>query len=242
MHPSAFFTPAYRSAVLARSFHRRVPASGVRMSDSAAGMAAAAGLASKQVAEAVIAKRTFSPEHAAGAGSGGRHRQMFDHKHRSPPNRNQEDKLFDSEEYERCKPAAFLGSSKKRVEEADARMFGTAPDLGLASDTLEITPDEMFDSKRQSAARPADHLGGSCSGPAVADPFMVARAAAFASCLSGDGLPHRFGANVATETSIPGSRLGRGVYTPADNGNILSHDTGSAVVEERLFSTPRVRS
>ena len=212
------------------------------MSDSAAGMAAAAGLASKQVAEAVIAKRTFSPEHAAGAGSGGRHRQMFDHKHRSPPNRNQEDKLFDSEEYERCKPAAFLGSSKKRVEEADARMFGTAPDLGLASDTLEITPDKMFDSKRQSAARPADHLGGSCSGPAVDDPFMVARAAAFASCLSGDGLPHRFGASVATETSIPGSRLGRGVYTPADNGNILSHDAGSAVVEERLFSTPRVRS
>ena len=35
-----------------------------------------------------------------------------------------QDKLFDTEDYERSKPAAFLGSSKKRVDEADARAAG----------------------------------------------------------------------------------------------------------------------
>ena len=32
--------------------------------------------------------------------------------------------MFDTEDYERSKPAAFLGSTKKRVDEADARAAG----------------------------------------------------------------------------------------------------------------------
>ena len=174
--------------------------------------------------------RAFEPDHAAGAGSASRHRDMFDHKQRSPC--HHQDHLFDTEGYERSKPAAFLGSTKKRVDEADARMIGVAPELWLVPDPApDPAVGKIFDSKRHSATRPADQMAGSCSEPTVAeteDPFMVARPAAFASNMSGDGMPHRFAASVATGTSIPGSRLGRGVYTPANHGNILSHhDSGS---------------
>lgn len=189
--------------------------------------------------------RAFEPEHAAGAGSTGRHREMFDHKQRSPC--HQQDKLFDTEEYERSKPAAFLGTTKKRVDEADARMIGAAPELWLAPDPApNPAARKIFDSKRHSATRPADQMAGSCSEPTAAeseDPFMVARPAAFASNMSGDGMPHRFAASVATGTSIPGSRPrrpSRCVYTPASHGNILAHDSGPVMVEESLYSAPRL--
>ena len=112
--------------------------------------------------------RAFQPEHAAGAGSAGRHREMFDRKQHSPCHQQvsararagaeararvrarpsaygrggarvrngqrvrdvrpralpPQDKMFDTEDYERSKPAAFLGSTKKRVDEADARAAG----------------------------------------------------------------------------------------------------------------------
>ena len=57
-----------------------------------------------------------------------------------------QDKLFDTEEYERSKPAAFLGTTKKRVDEADARAAG-----------LE---------ERFSAAAPWQYLGSTLAVPA----------------------------------------------------------------------------
>jgi len=70
----------------------------------------------------------------------------------------------------------------------------------------------------------------------IEDPFMTARHSSFASNMSADGVPHRFApTSVATGPSFSGSRLGRGVFNPANHGNILAHDSAS-MVEERLFS------
>jgi hypothetical protein len=163
------------------------------------------------------------PSHDAGRGSveRGRHQPLFD----------SSKKRVDAPK-ERSDPSHFLGPTKKRVESADARMFGTAAEPVPGRDGFK-----MFDTKRPSSARPPDHTVIDLTPtPDVQpdDPFLKARACAYASNVASDGRPIAFASTAAM------TPRGRGGCRPVDHGNLVAHDALRALaVDDPTPRTPQ---